>query len=53
LLTTLATMLLTSFVAGLLWRYLFGTDNPSYVSGIVACVTAVPMWELLKRIEIR
>jgi hypothetical protein len=53
LLTTLATMLLTSFVAGLLWRWLFDADIPSYLSGIVGGVTAVPMWELLKRIEIR
>ena len=53
LLITLATMLLTSFVAGLLWRWLFGTDIPSYLSGVVGGVTAVPMWEFLKRIEIQ
>ncbi len=53
LLTTLATMLLTSFVAGLLWRWLFSTDIPSYLSGLVGGVTAVPMWEFVKRIEIR
>lgn len=53
LLITLATMLLTSFVAGLLWRWLFSTDIPSYLSGVVGGVTAVPMWEFLKRIEIR
>ncbi len=53
LLITIATMLVTSFVAGLLWRWLFSTDIPSYLSGVVGGVTALPMWELLKRIELR
>jgi ABC-type sugar transport system permease subunit len=52
-LITLATILVTSFVAGLLWRWLFNTDIPSYLSGIVGGATALPMWELLKRIELR
>ena len=43
-------MLLTSFVAGLLWRGIFSTDMPSYLSGVVGGVTAVPMWEFLKRV---
>ena len=53
LLITLATMLVTSFVAGLLWRWLFNADIPSYLSGVVGGVSALPMWELLKRIQIR
>jgi len=53
LLVTLAMMLLTSVVAGLLWRWLFNTNIPSYLSGVVGGATAVPVWELLKRIEIR
>jgi uncharacterized YccA/Bax inhibitor family protein len=47
---TLATMLLTSFVAGLLWRGIFNTDMPSYLSGLVGGITAVPVWEFLKRV---
>jgi hypothetical protein len=47
---TLGTMLLTSFVAGLIWRGLINTDMPSYLSGLVGGVTAVPMWEFLKRV---
>jgi len=43
-------MLLTSFVAGLLWRGVFNTDMPSYLSGLVGGITAVPVWEFLKRI---
>jgi hypothetical protein len=49
----LATMLVTSLVAGLVWRWLFSTDIPSYLSGVVGGVSAVPIWELLKRIEMR
>ena len=48
-LITLATMLLASVIAGLLWRWLLNTDIPSYLSGIVGGVAALPMWELLKK----
>jgi hypothetical protein len=47
---TLVTMLFTSFIAGLLWHWVFTADIPSYFSGIVGGVTAVPMWEFLKRV---
>ena len=50
LLITLATMLLTSFIAGLLWRGFFNTDIPGYLSGVIGGSTAVPMWEFLKRV---
>jgi len=53
LMITLATMLVTSLVAGLLWRWLFDTEIPSYLSGAVGGISAVPMWEFLKRIEVR
>ncbi|GEO87014.1 MULTISPECIES: hypothetical protein [Alphaproteobacteria] len=53
LLITVVTMLVTSFVAGLLWRWIFSTDIPGYLSGVVGGLTALPVWELLKRIEIR
>ena len=47
---TLATMLLTSFVAGVLWRGAFNADMPGYLSGVVGGITAVPVWEFLKRV---
>lgn len=53
LLITVVIMLVTSFVAGLLWRSFFNTDIPGYLSGVVGGLTALPVWELLKRIEIR
>lgn len=53
LLITLSTTLLTSMVAGFLWHWLFNGALPSYVSGVVGGMSAVPMWEFLKRIEMR
>ena len=50
-LITVAIMLLTSFLVGLLWGWLFNTDIPSYLSGAVSGLTAVPTWELLRRIR--
>jgi hypothetical protein len=43
-------MLLTSFVAGVLWRGAFNADMPGYLSGVVGGITAVPVWEFLKRV---
>ena len=48
---TILTMLLTSFVAGLLWRSLFNAAIPAYLGGLIGGITAVPIWELLKRIK--
>jgi hypothetical protein len=48
LLLTLITMLLASYVAGLLWYWAFNADIPSYLSGAVGGLTAVPTWELLR-----
>jgi hypothetical protein len=49
LLITLAIMLLASFLVGLLWRWVFTADIPSYLSGAIGGLTAVPTWEFLKR----
>jgi hypothetical protein len=50
LLITLAVMLLTSYL-GLLWHWLFNSDIPSYLSGAVGGLSAVPTWEFLRRIR--
>jgi ABC-type sugar transport system permease subunit len=42
ILITIAVMLVTSFLVGLLWRWLFNTDIPSYLGGAVGGLTAVP-----------
>jgi Na+/glutamate symporter len=53
LLLTLAAMLLASFLIGLLWRMLFGFEMPSYLSGLVGGVAALPVWELSKRVQLK
>jgi hypothetical protein len=44
-------MMIASFLFGLIWNSLFGFNLPSYVSGVVGGLTAVPLWALLKKIK--
>ena len=48
---TVAAMLLTGFLAGLIWQRIFGIPLPSYLGGMIGGFTAVPVWEFLKRIK--
>ena len=50
-LITLAAMIFVSFIAGLLWQSLFNFGLPGYASGVIGGLTAVPLWEFLKRIK--
>ena len=51
LLITFVAMLLVSFVAGVLCENWFGFALPSYAAGVIGGLTALPVWELLKRIK--
>jgi hypothetical protein len=51
LLITLAVMLLASYLVGLLWQWIFTAEIPSYLSGAVGGISAVPTWEFLRRIR--
>ena len=51
LLITLAVMLIVSFLAGYLWRWVLGSDIPAYLSGAIGGLSAIPTWEFLKRIR--
>jgi hypothetical protein len=53
LLITLAAMLVVSFLFGLFWRALFGFGAPEYVAGVIGGLTAIPLWTLLQRIELK
>jgi hypothetical protein len=50
LLVTLVAMAAASLIVGLIWRALFGFELPSYLAGAVGGLTAVPVWEFLKRV---
>jgi hypothetical protein len=48
-LVLLAAMMGVSFIFGVIWNQLFGFNLPSYISGVIGGLTAVPLWDLLKR----
>jgi hypothetical protein len=52
-LITLAAMLIVSYVIGFLSRSLLGFGLPDYASGVIGGLTAVPLWEFLKRVKPR
>jgi hypothetical protein len=49
-LVTLAAMVAVSLIIGFMWRSMFGFGLPDYVSGVVGGLTAIPLWDLLKRV---
>jgi len=51
LLITILVMLAVGFGAGVLWSNLFQVTLPSYLSGLVGGLTALPVWEFLKRVR--
>jgi hypothetical protein len=44
-------VLLVSFLFDLAWHYVFGFALPSYITGVVGGLTAVPLWDVMKRIQ--
>jgi glucose-6-phosphate-specific signal transduction histidine kinase len=53
MLLTLIAMVAASLIVGLLWRQWFSFELPSYLAGVVGGLTAVPVWEFLKRVRPR
>jgi hypothetical protein len=53
LLALLVAVVVISLVFNLLWHSLFNFALPAYVSGLVGGLTAVPVWDALKRIKPR
>ena len=50
---TILVMIAASFLVALLWQALFSFPLPSYLSGMVGGLAAIPMWEFAKRIRPR
>jgi hypothetical protein len=50
-LITVVAMLAASFIVGVIWRSIFNIIMPSYLAGFIGGLTALPVWELLKRIK--
>jgi hypothetical protein len=53
LIISLVAMIAASFIIGLIWQAIFNAQIPSYLSGLVGGLTAVPVWEFLKRVQPR
>jgi len=53
LLITFTAMLAVSFIAGLASNAWLGFPLPSYAAGIIGGMTALPVWEFLKRVDVR
>jgi hypothetical protein len=51
LVITVIAMLAASFILGIIWRSVFNMGMPSYLAGIIGGLTALPVWEFLKRIK--
>ncbi|MGF1591795.1 MAG: hypothetical protein ACFCUW_00870 [Kiloniellaceae bacterium] len=51
LLITALVMLAASYVAALVWNAVLGFALPSYLAGLVGGLAALPVWDLLKRIQ--
>jgi hypothetical protein len=47
---TVVAIVVASIITGLIWHQLFGFGLPSYIGGVIGGLTAVPVWELLKRV---
>jgi hypothetical protein len=50
-LVLVAAMMVVSFIFGLIWHSMFDFNLPGYASGVVAGLTAVPLWDLLKKVK--
>lgn len=48
---TILVVLLVSYLTGLIWQGLLGFALPSYVSGVIGGLAALPLWDFLKRIR--
>jgi hypothetical protein len=51
LLITILVMLVTSYLAGLLWLKVLDFPLPSYAAGAIGGLAALPIWDFLKRIR--
>ena len=51
LIITIIAMLAVSYLVGMLWQAVLGFNLPSYAAGVIGGLTALPVWEFLKRIR--
>lgn len=47
----LVAMIAVSAIFGAIWNSVFGFELPGYAAGVVGGLTAVPVWDLLKKVK--
>jgi hypothetical protein len=50
LVLTIVVIVAVSIIISIIWNQLFGFGLPSYLGGVIGGLTAVPVWELLRRV---
>jgi len=50
-LVLLVAVVAVSLIVGMIWNSVFSFNLPSYASGVIGGLIAVPLWDLLKRIK--
>lgn len=48
---TIVAMLIASYLGGKLWLLAFDFVIPSYLAGMIGGLAAIPVWELMRRIN--
>ena len=51
LILTIVAIVVASLLVGLIWHRIFGFGLPSYIGGVIGGLTAVPVWEFLRRTQ--
>lgn len=51
LIITIVAMLAASYLIALAWQQLFDFPLPIYLGGVIGGLTALPVWDFLKRIR--
>ena len=50
LILAIVAIVAASFIVSIIWIKLFGFGLPSYLGGVIGGLTAVPVWEFLRRV---
>ncbi|MCF6225606.1 MAG: hypothetical protein L3J22_04795 [Xanthomonadales bacterium] len=45
-------ILVVSFLIDMIWQSIFGFVLPGYIIGVFSGLTAVPIWDMLKRLKL-
>jgi hypothetical protein len=51
LVLTIIAIVVASIIISIIWNKLFGFGLPSYLGGVIGGLTAVPVWEFLRRVR--